>query len=175
MNRGRRRLFRLRLGLALILMAAAMAAHAQPSFRTITDNPSTKGRAPYMGDADRSDVAGTTPSRDGSAGAKLAVQVDTAVIIPGQRDFLEPNIPNPFGLRNRSTILAFTIAEQSRVDLRVYDFFYNEVAVLVDGENMTAGRHTVLFVPPPTMPSGMYFYELKTGRTRELRRMMYMK
>jgi hypothetical protein len=103
----------------------------------------------------------------------VPVQIDTNVR-PGSRDFLEPNAPNPFGVFNRETKIGFTIAEEGHVRLRVYDFFYNEVVTLVDS-TMLPGRTVVRFIPPPTMPSGMYFYELKTSRVRELRRMLYIK
>ncbi len=105
---------------------------------------------------------------------RSAAQIDTTRIVPGTRDFLEPNAPNPFGIVNKTTKLAFTIGEMSRVQLRIYDFFYNEIVTIFDQE-MAPGRHEVQFTPPPTMPSGMYFYELKTDRFRDLRRMIYIK
>jgi hypothetical protein len=106
---------------------------------------------------------------------KLAVDPDTAVILPGSRDFLEPNFPNPFGQFGRQTDIAYSLSAEAPVELKIYDFFYNEVMTLVDGDVQPAGRHVVPFDPPPTMPTGMYFYELKTPRYRELRRMMYIR
>ncbi len=103
---------------------------------------------------------------------RLAMQVDT--VRPGPRDFLEPNAPNPFGLFSSTTLIGFSISQPSRVELRVYDFFYNEVVTLVDTD-LLPGRHEIRFDPPPTMPSGMYFYELKTSQFRDLRRMVYIK
>ncbi len=114
------------------------------------------------------------PTAD-SLAPKLAVDPDTVVISPGGRDYLEPNAPNPFGDPRSETEIAYSLAEESPVELRIYDFFYNEVATLVDGVVQPAGRYIVPFDPPPTMPSGMYFYELKTSRYRELRRMIYVK
>lgn len=99
---------------------------------------------------------------------------DTVKINPGERTFLEPNFPNPF---NVTTTIAYSLAEPTRVELRVYDFDYVEVAVLVD-EDQQPGRYRVLFDPallPLRAASGMYFYELKTSLGIEQRRMIYMK
>ena len=99
---------------------------------------------------------------------------DTVKINPGQRTFLEPNFPNPF---NVATTIAYSLAEPTRVELRVYDFDFVEVALLVD-EDQQPGRYRVLFDPnllPLRAASGMYFYELKTNRGVELKRMLYIK
>lgn len=103
-----------------------------------------------------------------------AMQGDPVTITKGKRDFLEPNRPNPFGITKSFTEIAYAIGEDSHVRLTVYDFFFDKVVTLVDADK-NAGRYVVPFNPPATMPSGMYFYELVTGRTRELRRMMYVK
>ncbi len=104
---------------------------------------------------------------------KHSQQIDTSVVKPGTRDFLEPNRPNPLG-SERGTTFWFSIAEAGPVRLRIYDFFYNPVMTLIDQE-MTTGRWNYSFNPPASMPSGMYFYELKTDRYYEIRRMMYIK
>lgn len=99
---------------------------------------------------------------------------DSIDILPGERTFLEPNFPNPFSV---ATTIAYSIAEQTRVELRVYDFDFVEVALLVD-EDQQPGRYRVLFDPfmlPLRAPSGMYFFELRTSRGIEQRRMLYTK
>ncbi|MDB5035743.1 MAG: hypothetical protein JWQ98_2984 [Chlorobi bacterium] len=99
---------------------------------------------------------------------------DTSTIVPGDRDFLEPNYPNPFGPTGAATTIAYALSEDSPVLLRIHDFFYNQVVTLVD-MNQTKGRHVVSFLPSPTLSSGMYIYELKTNRIHELRRMLYVR
>jgi len=116
---------------------------------------------------ERSELSPLLPSY-----GKLAAQGDT--IVPGKRDFLEPNAPNPFGSVSPFTKISYSIAEDSHVLLKVYDFFYEEVETLVDSLQ-PAGYYTVTFNPRGRIPSGMYFYELRTERTRELRRMLYVK
>jgi hypothetical protein len=102
--------------------------------------------------------------------------VDTT-IVPGTRTFLEPNFPNP--LSNQTTF-AFSLAEEMPVTLKVYDFFYNEVATLIDNVTLPAGRHLKLInfgrdtsVQP--LFSGMYFYELRAGGEIYMRRMLVIK
>jgi len=173
MSEGLRRLFRSCWSLIPVLMVTgALVASAQ------TPQTSKDGDSPLLAEGERqapvsapmSDAAGNAaPS---SVQFRLAMQIDT--VLPGQRDFLEPNAPNPFGLFSETTRMAFTISQPSRVELRVYDFFYNEVITLIEGD-LPSGRHVMQFRPPPTMPTGMYFYELKTDHFRDLRRMIYIK
>ena len=99
---------------------------------------------------------------------------DTVKIGPGERTFLEPNFPNPFKV---ATTIAYSLSQESQVELRVYDFDFVEVVTLVDAIQ-PAGRYRVLFDPaqlPLRAPSGMYFYELRTNLGIEQRRMIYMK
>jgi len=97
--------------------------------------------------------------------------VDTA-IVPGARDFLEPAAPSPFG--ESGTIIAFSLAQEGPVRLRILDFFYGLIATPLD-EVHPAGRVEISFVPPGTMSSGMYFIELRTERGVQQRRMLYVR
>jgi hypothetical protein len=99
---------------------------------------------------------------------------DSVAIRPGIRTFLEPNYPNPFPI---ATTIAYSLAEDSHVELTIYDFDFVEVVTLVD-EDQTAGRHRVIFDTRELelrTASGIYFYELKTNQGIEQRRMIYMK
>lgn len=99
---------------------------------------------------------------------------DSVDIRPGTRTFLEPNFPNPFPV---TTTIAYSIAEDTRVELKVYDFDYVEVATLVDADQ-TVGRYRVIFDTRDLelrTASGVYFYELKTNQGIEQRRMIFMK
>lgn len=118
-------------------------------------------------------VVGTVASERATAAVKHALQIDSVIVKPGTRDFLEPNQPNPLGSA-RGTTFWFSISANGPVRLRIYDFFYNPVVTLID-EDMTSGRWHYSFTPPASMPSGIYFYELKTDRYYEIRRMMYIK
>jgi hypothetical protein len=100
------------------------------------------------------------------------------VITPGERTYLEPNFPNPVA-ENRTTI-AFTLADEMMVTVKIYDMWYNEVATLFDNELLAAGRHYKLlrWGPGTTVQplfSGMYFYELRAGGETHRRRMLVIK
>jgi hypothetical protein len=71
---------------------------------------------------------------------------------------LYQNSPNPF---NPSTGIWFDISEAGHVSLRVYNTLGQEVAVLVD-DYREPGAYQVRF-EASGLPSGIYFYQLRTG------------
>ncbi len=98
-----------------------------------------------------------------------SVEGDTIRITPGQPLFLEPNVPNPFQER---TTIGYTLDRETRVTLRVFDAFYNEIATLVDDEFQVEGHYEKVFDPERQLASGMYFYSLTTSAGIETRRML---
>lgn len=78
---------------------------------------------------------------------------------------LQQNFPNPL---RRETVIGFILHESSRVTLRVFDVTGKEVATFLAGE-MAAGQHEVRFTPR-ALPSGIYFYEISTGRSSQRRK-----
>jgi hypothetical protein len=97
----------------------------------------------------------------------LAVQQQA--VVP-QHYQLEQNFPNPF---NPSTTIGFSVQASGHVSLSVYDLLGKHVATLVD-QQLDAGRYTANF-SAPSLPSGMYFYRLRTGSTTETKRMLLLK
>jgi subtilisin family serine protease len=74
--------------------------------------------------------------------------------------FLEQNFPNPF---NPETKINFTLAEDSKVTLKVYDVLGQEVVSLLNA-NLAKGIHEINFIASG-MNSGVYFYKLQaTGK-----------
>ncbi len=71
---------------------------------------------------------------------------------------LAQNYPNPF---NPTTNISFTLDEPDHVTLAVYNAGGRQVALLVDGQR-ALGSHQVTF-DAGDLPSGIYFYQLKTG------------
>ena len=78
--------------------------------------------------------------------------------------------PNPF---NPSTTLAFTLAERTDVDLAVFNTLGQRVALLVDGIR-DAGPHQAVF-DAGSLPSGLYFYRLRTGSDFQTGQLMLVK
>ena len=83
---------------------------------------------------------------------------------------LAPNYPNPF---NPSTNIGFSLAQAERVELTVY----NQLGMLVQKllqEYRSAGTHTIVF-DAANLPSGLYFYKLKTSNGSLTRSMTLIK
>jgi hypothetical protein len=81
--------------------------------------------------------------------------------------FLKQNFPNPF---NPSTKIQYSINIKQFVSLKVYDVLGNEVASLVN-EEKAAGAHDIIF-NAENLPSGVYFYKIKTENFVEARKML---
>jgi len=71
---------------------------------------------------------------------------------------LNQNFPNPF---NPLTTISYQLPTKNFVTLKVYDLLGNEVATLVN-EEKPAGRYETSF-NSQQLPSGIYFYQLKSG------------
>ena len=94
---------------------------------------------------------------------------DTENIIPDQF-VLKQNYPNPF---NPATTIEFSIPEKSHVALTVYNILGKEIAKLADG-NYNAGNYSIVF-DARSLPSGVYFYQLKAGNFYEVKKMQLIK
>jgi hypothetical protein len=87
-----------------------------------------------------------------------------------QRFSLEQNYPNPF---NPSTNISFSIPTQSFVSLKVFDLIGREVATLVS-EQMSAGSHSKQW-NANGITSGIYFYQLKSDKFTETKKLVLLK
>lgn len=67
--------------------------------------------------------------------------------------------PNPF---NAQTTIEYNLLEDSDITLIISDVAGRQVDVLINGEIKTAGTHKVVF-DGSQLPSGMYYYTIKTG------------
>ena len=94
--------------------------------------------------------------------------------IPSEYKLLQ-NHPNPF---NPSTIIRYQIKESRFVTLKVYDILGKEIATLVN-EKQSPGEYEVPFsinqFSGYQLPSGIYFYTLKTGDYVESKKMLMIK
>jgi hypothetical protein len=80
------------------------------------------------------------------------------------------NYPNPF---NPNTTISYQIPQQELVTIKVYDILGKEMGILVN-EEKPAGNYEVEF-DASTLPSGVYFYQLKSGSFIETKKMILMK
>ena len=83
---------------------------------------------------------------------------------------LDQNYPNPF---NPSTIISYSIPQNSFVTLKVYDVLGNEVATLIN-ETKSAGKYDVNF-NASNLSNGVYLYSIKTDNFKSTKKMLLMK
>ena len=83
---------------------------------------------------------------------------------------LNQNYPNPF---NPTTIIQFSISQQSFVTLKVYDVLGREVAALVNEEKET-GSYNVSF-DASSFSSGVYIYKIQAGNFINSKKMVLLK
>ena len=131
------------------------------------------------GDSDRKTLYITA----GSSIYRIRLETATGVknegsYIPGFE--LYQNYPNPF---NPTTSIQYTIRSPANgtgrqfVTLKVYDVLGNDIASLVN-EEKPAGSYYVEFNASSAvggLPSGIYFYTLKSGRFTETKKMALLK
>lgn len=80
------------------------------------------------------------------------------------------NYPNPF---NPTTTISWQQPYQSRISITVYDIIGNEVSHVFDGI-MPAGINSVNY-STNELPSGIYFYKIKSGNFAQTRKMILLK
>ncbi len=83
---------------------------------------------------------------------------------------LYQNFPNPF---NPSTTIRFDVRTAGNVLLKVFDVLGREVEVIVN-EYLKSGSYSVQF-SGDNLPSGVYYYELRTESFSETKRMVLVK
>ena len=83
---------------------------------------------------------------------------------------LEQNYPNPF---NPTTVISFSLKDDSFVTLRVFDILGREVAMLLS-ERIESGLHQVQF-DGSNLESGIYFYEIRANDFRDVKKFILQK
>lgn len=68
------------------------------------------------------------------------------------------NYPNPF---NPTTTIQFSVSQNGRTILQVFDLLGREVELLFDG-HLERGKHDIIW-NAENQPGGVYFYRLRTG------------
>jgi hypothetical protein len=84
--------------------------------------------------------------------------------------YLSQNFPNPF---NPITTIRYQLSVAGNVTLRLYDVLGNEIATLVN-EEKSVGVYEIIFYAG-NLPSGAYFYQLRTEGFVETKKMILMK
>ena len=83
---------------------------------------------------------------------------------------LNQNYPNPF---NPSTFITYSLPNNNRVNLTIYDSLGKKIKTLVNSEQ-NAGKYEISF-NAENLSSGTYFYQLKTNDYTETKKMIFLK
>jgi hypothetical protein len=84
---------------------------------------------------------------------------------------LEQNYPNPF---NASTQIQFTIQENKKVVVRIYNVVGQVVATIAD-DYFQAGTYKFNWEAPKELPSGVFLYKLDTPEFSISKKLILMK
>ena len=92
----------------------------------------------------------------------VGIDNDESDIIPNKLD-LEQNYPTPF---NPATAFNYSLANSGTIELTITDIIGRKVTTLISGYQRS-GNHNILWTGRDTngnqVPSGVYFYNLKSG------------
>lgn len=95
-------------------------------------------------------------------------------LLPKEEEFitfnLGQNYPNPF---NSLTKIEYSVPVSSFVQIKVYDILGNDITTLVN-EEKAAGQYSVEF-NATRLPSGIYFYQIKTENFIEAKKLILLK
>ena len=95
---------------------------------------------------------------DTSAAVQHAYQQNRTIADVPEEFILEQNFPNPF---NPTTVIQFYLPYESFVTLKVYNTLGQEVATVLNKEEMTDGSQEIEFSSSAyNLASGVYFYRL---------------
>ena len=84
---------------------------------------------------------------------------------------LEQNFPNPF---NPGTKISWQAPVSGWQTLKIFNSLGQEVETIVN-EYLEAGVHSKLYIVNSTLPSGVYFYQLKAGDYLQTKKMILIK
>jgi len=135
------------------------------------DNPDISGGA---GPDSLINLVSIEPDKDGNG------IPDPTIFITGVNDSkaakiptefsLKQNYPNPF---NPSTVIEYDLPVSGKVELKVFDILGKEITTLVNGFK-PAGSYSIRF-NASNLPSGVYFYRMKTTNNIMIKKMMLVK
>ncbi len=100
----------------------------------------------------------------------ILTDVEIEEQLPKEFSLLQ-NYPNPF---NPSTTISWQSPVSSWQTLKVFDVLGKEIETLIEGY-YEAGTHSTLFIVNSSLPSGVYFYQLKAGDYTETKMMILLR
>ena len=91
-------------------------------------------------------------------------------IHPSQLSLLQ-NFPNPF---NPTTTISFNLDKSEVVSMSIFDLNGTEIYEVINNQFYSAGQHTIN-INAEELPSGLYFYQLRSGKNILTKKMLLLK
>lgn len=107
--------------------------------------------------------------RDGKF--EYSTPVEAIVALTADDYKLSQNYPNPF---NPSTTINFAVKNAERTSVKIYNLIGQEIATLFDAVAQPNQLYSLTF-NAKDLPSGIYFYSLRSSSRNEVKRMMLLK
>ena len=102
----------------------------------------------------------------------IVEEINKTQLVPMEYE-LSQNFPNPF---NNATTIRLGLPKNERVTLKVFNLLGEEVALLLNNENKTAGYYSLiwngLWQNGQAATSGIYFYRLNVGEFMMTKKMI---
>lgn len=95
---------------------------------------------------------------------------ENITLVP-EKYFLHQNFPNPF---NPTTSIRFDVVNNSPISIKVYNSLGQLVSTVIENRSFTPGSYEVNW-DGSKMSSGVYFFELRTEKVVQTRKMMLLK
>jgi len=109
-----------------------------------------------------------------AVGVGIEVSVEEPNISPSRFE-LHQNYPNPF---NPSTNIKFDIAQNSHVSITIFNLTGQKVSTLIN-RHLNIGSYTIIWHGlddnGSQLPSGMYFYEMRTPSYQSIKKLVLVK
>ena len=109
-----------------------------------------------------------------AVGVGIELSVEEPNILPSKFE-LRQNYPNPF---NPSTNIKFDIAKNSHVSITIFNLAGQKVSTLINS-HLNTGSYTITWHGLDDngfqLPSGMYFYEMRTPSYQSIKKLVLVK
>ncbi|MCI0330289.1 MAG: FG-GAP-like repeat-containing protein [candidate division Zixibacteria bacterium] len=133
------------------------------------------GNADFIVGAEAADPGGNTDAGSAFVYGLIVTDVSEQESPRPAHFELAQNYPNPF---NPTTTIQYYLPKREKVTLEIFNILGEQVRVLVD-EEQAAGERTAVWDGKDgkgkILPSGIYFYRLKTKDYSEVKKMMFLK
>jgi hypothetical protein len=100
----------------------------------------------------------------------IPVSIKTVSSFYADKIQLKQNYPNPF---NPDTHIEYFIPENSHVSLKIFNSLGQEVETIVNSFQIS-GKYKINWTPG-IIPAGVYYYQLKSDRYNEIKKMIFLK